>query len=58
MFQELEGKEPFVILFFDEIHNAASSDNHGNSGNVLETLKTKLIEKNILVRACNDPRRV
>lgn len=48
MFQELEGKEPFVILFFDEIHNAASSDNHGNSGNVLETLKTKLIEKNIL----------
>ncbi|MGH2638291.1 MAG: AAA family ATPase [Rhabdochlamydiaceae bacterium] len=47
LFRDIEGKEAFVLLFFDEVHNATSTDTQGHSGNVIELLKTHLIEKNI-----------
>lgn len=48
LFREIEQKEAFVILFFDEIHNAAAGQNGYSSENILESLKTKLIERNVL----------
>lgn len=51
VFSQIEGYEDQVILFFDEAHNAATaSQGPGNSEGpgLIETLKTKLLERNVL----------
>ena len=50
LFKQIEGYEKDIILFFDEAQNgAAKTESPGNSSPpLLEMLKTKLIEKNVL----------
>jgi hypothetical protein len=50
LFQQIAGYEGQIILFFDEAHNAAASQQSPgskDSGMLLESLKTKLLEKSI-----------
>jgi MoxR-like ATPase len=53
LFEQITGFEDQIILFFDEAHNAGVAAQRGpgsteTAGTLLETLKTKLIERNIL----------
>jgi len=53
LLERIEGYEERVILFFDEAHNAAgksndNSDSTEGRGALLQLLKTKLIQRNIL----------
>ncbi len=47
IFKAIEGHEKNVILFFDEAHNAATSEESHGRGFLIEQLKTRLLERNI-----------
>ena len=53
LFEQITGFEDQIILFFDEAHNAGVAAQRGpgsteTAGTLLETLKTKLVERNVL----------